>query len=161
MSLRDARPEDAAAIREIFNAAQPLPAAVWRDAPARVEEIAGWLSGPDAKSVVLVAERAGVVLGFAALGAFKTGPGWHVSAEISLYVRADARGGGIGAALCRAVCARGREIGLATILTAIDNANAGSIKLHARCGFERIGEIKRAGMKSGALRDLTLMQILL
>ncbi len=162
MTLRDAEREDAAAIHVIFAEAQPLPAAVWRDEPAPLEEIEGWLDGPDAKRAILVAEDAdGAVVGFAALGPFKTGPGWRVSGEISVYVAAAAQGGGIGSALCRAICAKAEALGLATVIAAVDSANPASIALHERCGFTRIGEIERAGAKSGALRDVLLLQRLL
>ena len=50
-----------------------------------------------------------------------------------------------------------REYG--TLVAGIDSANAPSIKLHERLGFEYSGVIKRAGYKFGDWLDLAFYQL--
>ncbi|MCI4664230.1 MAG: N-acetyltransferase family protein [Neomegalonema sp.] len=161
--IRDARCKDAARITEIFNQAIPSGFAVWREQLTDQTEVAGWIDGPAPRQAVLVAESASVggakrIDGFATLAPFKTGPGWQASTELSVYVAAEARGAGIGGRLIDAICNRAAEIGCATVVSAIDAANTGSVALHERRGFVCIGVIKCAGRKAGALRDVVLLQ---
>lgn len=107
------------------------------------------------------AESDGAVLGYAAYGEWRAFDGYRLSAEHSVYVRKDARGQGVGAALLRALIERARTAGLHVLVAAISGDNAGSIRLHERLGFVRVGRMPEVGVKFGRWLDLELLQLVL
>jgi phosphinothricin acetyltransferase len=107
----------------------------------------------------LVAEVDGVVVGYAYAGPFRTRAAYRYTVEDSIYVLASAQGRGVGRALLEALIARCEALGLRQMLGVIgDSANAGSIKLHAACGFAPMGAIAGVGWKLDAWRDVVFMQ---
>lgn len=106
-------------------------------------------------------ESGGAVLGYAAYGEWRAFDGYRLSAEHSVYVRKDARGQGVGAALLRELVARARAAGLHVLVAAISGDNAGSIRLHERLGFVRVGRMPEVGAKFGRWLDLELLQLVL
>ncbi|TCS13566.1 GNAT family N-acetyltransferase [Caulobacter sp. BK020] len=107
----------------------------------------------------LVAERDGVVLGYAYAGPFRLRAAYRYTVEDSVYVGPDAVGLGVGKALLAAVIAACEALGLRQICAVIgDSGNAASIGLHAALGFERKGVFPDMGYKFGRWVDLVWMQ---
>ena len=107
----------------------------------------------------LVAAIDGLVVGYAYAGPFRTRAAYRYTVEDSIYVLASAHGRGVGKALLLELIARCEAIGLRQMLGVIgDSANAGSIKLHAACGFAPMGAIEGVGWKLDDWRDVVFMQ---
>src|SRR5580698_2124393 len=88
----------------------------------------------------LVARDATGVLGFGYYGPFRPRSAYRWTVEDSVYVRDDARGQGVGAALLTALVAEAEAAGFRQMFALIgDSANAGSIGVHARLGFSHTG----------------------
>lgn len=91
--------------------------------------------------VTLVAEEDGRILGTAKTGPNKAGPGAHI-ATASFMVAADARGRGVGSALCRAVLDRAAAAGYAGMqFNAVAASNTGAVALYERLGFRILGTV--------------------
>ena len=77
----------------------------------------------------------------------------------SVYVADGMRGRGVGTALLRALIER-CEAGPWRQMIAVvgDSANAGSIALHRRFGFERVGVLQSVGYKFGRWVDAPILQ---
>ena len=88
-------------------------------------------------------------------------PGYRFTAELSIHVRGDRRGGGIGAALMAALVERARGAGIHVLVAGIDADNAGSIRFHQRLGFVEVARMPETGYKFGRRLDLVLMQRIL
>jgi phosphinothricin acetyltransferase len=80
----------------------------------------------------LVAEEDGRVLGWAALSPVSERCCYAGVAENSVYVAAEARGRGVGAALLRELVERAEQAGIWTIQTGIFPENEASVALHRR-----------------------------
>jgi len=107
----------------------------------------------------LVAELDGVVVGYAYAGPFRTRAAYRYTVEDSIYVLASAHGHGVGKALLLELIARCEALGLRQMLGVIgDSANAGSIKLHAACGFAPMGAVEGVGWKFDDWLDVVFMQ---
>ena len=107
----------------------------------------------------LVAERDGVVLGYAYANHFRPRRAYRFCLEDSIYLASSARGQGVGRALLDALIARCEAAGARQLLGVIgDSANAASIALHRACGFADSGVFKAAGWKHGRWLDVVLMQ---
>lgn len=107
----------------------------------------------------LVAEVDGAVAAYAYAGPFRLRPAYRYTVEDSIYVDADHQGRGLGRALLVELIARCGTAGLRQMLGVIgDSANAGSVALHAACGFEMVGTMKSVGWKFDQWRDVVFMQ---
>ncbi len=107
----------------------------------------------------LVAERGGVVAGYAYAGPYRTRPAYRFSVENSVYVADGQSGAGIGSALLTEIIRLCEERGFRQMIAIIgDSGNEGSIALHARCGFVHAGTLKSVGFKHGGWLDSVIMQ---
>lgn len=107
----------------------------------------------------LVAERAGVVLGYAYANHFRPRLAYRFCVEDSIYLAPQAKGQGVGSLLLAELMARCTAAGARQMVAVIgDSANLGSIGVHRRLGFEDAGILKSAGWKFDAWRDVVLMQ---
>lgn len=107
----------------------------------------------------LVAEVDGRVLGYAYANHFRPRLAYRFCVEDSIYLHRDARGQGLGTLLLAELIARCEAAGARQMLAVIgDSANAGSIGLHRRLGFEHTGVLKSAGWKFDRWLDVVIMQ---
>lgn len=108
----------------------------------------------------LVAERAGgEITGYAYAAPFRARPAYRYTLEDSIYLRADARGQGIGRLLLAELLARCEARGARQMLAVIgDSDNAGSVRLHRTLGFEPVGTFRDVGRKFDRWIDVVLMQ---
>lgn len=107
----------------------------------------------------LVAERDGRVLGYAYANVFRPRAAYRWCVEDSIYLAGDATGQGVGSALLAELLARCEQAGARQVIAVIgDSANAGSLGVHRRLGFEHCGTLRAAGWKFGEWRDVVMMQ---
>lgn len=107
----------------------------------------------------LVAERDGVVAGFAYAGPYRPRPAYRYSLENSVYVHPQAQRAGVGGALLGALITRCEALGTRQMIAIIgDSANHSSIRLHEKHGFVHAGLIRSAGFKHGRWVDTVIMQ---
>ena len=130
MDVRTATTDDLEVIRGLyreFMAEWPPPAYLGDVIEHELAEV----DGAVAQGRAFLAEEAGVTLGFALAWPKKHDVGYLSD----LYVRPDARGGGVGAALVRAVAPALRERGVTHLTLNVDVANADARAVYARWGF--------------------------
>ena len=107
----------------------------------------------------LVAERDGVVLGYAYANHFRPRRAYRFCLEDSIYLHPAARGHGVGKLLLAELLGRCEAAGARQMLAGVgDAANAGSIGVHAAAGFVHTGVLKAAGWKFGRWLDIVLME---
>jgi phosphinothricin acetyltransferase len=107
----------------------------------------------------LVAERDGVVLGYAYANYFRPRLAYRFCVEDSIYLAPAAQGQGVGRLLLAELMARCEAAGARQMLAVIgDSANAGSVGVHTALGFQHTGVLKSAGWKFGRWLDVVLMQ---
>jgi L-amino acid N-acyltransferase YncA len=106
----------------------------------------------------LAATAGGVLVGWAALSAVSERCVYAGVAEVSVYVAADARGRGVGAALLEALIASSEAGGVWTLQAGVFPENEASVRLHERAGFRVVGRRTRLGRLHGAWRDVLLME---
>ncbi|MDF1801587.1 GNAT family N-acetyltransferase [Thalassovita sp.] len=162
MQIRDASAADARAIAGIYNDAVRNTTAIWNEHERDVEDRAAWVADRQAAGYpVLVAMRAGSVVGYASYGPWRAFDGFRATVEHSVYVRDDQRGGGIGLALMEALIARARKADLHVIVAGVEAGNAASIRLHEQLGFQQVGRMPQVGQKFGRWLDLVFLQLVL
>ena len=106
----------------------------------------------------LVAEAKNRVLGWAALSPISQRLVYRGVAEVSVYVKASARGQGVGRTLLSALIEESERAGYWTLQAGIFPENAASLTLHQHCGFRMVGYRERLGQMHGLWRDVVLLE---
>ena len=161
ISLRDARPDDLAAITTIYADSVLTGTASYElQPPDEAEMVRRWRALADAGFPYLVAETDGRVLGYAYAGPFRTRPAYRWFVEDTVYVAREAWRRGIGRALLARVIAICEEKGFRQMVAVIGDGErqAGSIRVHAALGFRTVGTLEGSGFKFGRWLDTVLMQ---
>jgi phosphinothricin acetyltransferase len=106
----------------------------------------------------LVARWDREIVGWAALSPVSGRPAYRGVAEVSVYVAAAARGGGVGRTLLAGLVEASEAAGLWTLQAGIFPENEGSLDLHAAAGFREVGRRERIGRGGGRWRDVILLE---
>lgn len=159
--IRSATPGDAAAIAAIY-APQVLAgtASFETEAPDAAEMAARMARIRDRGWPWLVAERDGLIIGYAYAAQFRDRAAYARTCENSVYVASDAQRGGVGKALLLALCNAARDACFTEMIAVIGDGshNHGSTGLHAACGFRPVGLLVGVGIKFGRKLDVVYMQ---
>jgi phosphinothricin acetyltransferase len=158
LTIRQATLADLGAITEIYNEAILKTAATFDTEPKTLEEQESWFASHGPKYPILVAEQDDLVVGWASLSMWSDRCAYADTAEISLYIKEEQRGKGIGRKLLGAIIQEGQNAGLHTVIARIAEGNELSIRLAESAGFEQVGIMKEVGRKFGKLLDVYLMQ---
>jgi L-amino acid N-acyltransferase YncA len=106
-----------------------------------------------------VAVREGRVIGYAYAGAYRPRPAYRFTVENSVYLQPAVHRRGIGLQLLQRLIAESEARGYRQMIAVIgDSANAGSIGVHRKCGFQMIGTHPNVGFKFGRWLDTVMMQ---
>jgi phosphinothricin acetyltransferase len=161
VEIRDATEADLPAILDLYNALIATTTVAWRDDPSTREEQARGLADRTAAGYpTLIAEDDGQVVGYTCCTTFRSDrfPGYRHTAELTVHVRGDRHGGGIGSALIEALIERARAIDLHVLVAAVDADNDSSIRFHEALGFEVVARMPEVGRKFDRWLTLVLLQ---
>lgn len=158
--IRAAGDGDIAAITRIYAHAVKNGTATFEIEPPDEAEMARRQKALLAKNYpYVVAERSGVVAGYAYASHFHTRPAYRWSIQDSIYVDPQFHGQGLGRLLITRLVADAEARGFRQMIAVIGNsANAASIALHAAADFRLIGTLKSVGFKHGRWLDTVVMQ---
>jgi L-amino acid N-acyltransferase YncA len=160
MNIRHATKEDAQQIAEIYNyyitsthhtfETEPLETA---DMEARIEEVSNGYP-------FLVAESDGDILGYAFAAQFKLREAYEHSAEVSIYVRNEAKQRGIGTRLYDTLFKELSETLTHVIVAGIALPNDASIAFHEKLGFRKVAHFQEVGYKLGRWIDVGFWELM-
>ncbi|MFG0275029.1 MAG: GNAT family N-acetyltransferase [Phycisphaerales bacterium] len=160
MRIRPVQASDLEAVFAIYNREIREGVATLDTAEVTPEQQRAWFAArTNARHPGIVAlDDDGRVLGFANLGAWSPKCGYARAAEVSVYVRHDAQGRGVGRALLAELIRLGRDAGLGVLLARMESTREGSRRLHESLGFVRIGTLHRVGEKFGRVLDVDIYE---
>jgi phosphinothricin acetyltransferase len=157
MIIRDAEPErDAAACAAIYAPYVTGSVASFEDYAPSSAEIAARMHAAHAW---LVAERDGVVIGYAYGSPHRERAAYRWAADVAVYIDACSHRAGVGRALYTQLFEQLRAIGLWTLCAGIAQPNDASSGLHRAMGFVPVGTYRRIGWKAGAWHDVEWLQL--
>ena len=157
MILRPATPGDGPALSAIHAGGLATGHASFRADAMAAEDFAG------AFPVLVVAEEAGRLAGFAGVGPTSARAVYAGVGEVSVYVDGAAGGRGIGRALLDRLVADSEAAGWWTLVAQIFPENRASLALHRACGFRVLGTREGLGRMThgpmaGQWRDVVMME---
>ena len=100
----------------------------------------------------------GEALGYAYASRFHPRDGYRYTCEVSIYVRHDSLGRGLGTALITALIDECETRGFRQAIAVIAGTEPASVVLHARNGFRPCGTLQKVGRKHGQWIDVFFMQ---
>jgi phosphinothricin acetyltransferase len=160
VAIRAAEAADLAAITAIYEQAVRFGTATFELIPPDLAEMTRRfeaLTGGGFPYLVAICD--GRVAGYAYAGPYRPRPAYRFTVENSLYLDPAIHRRGIGTQLLRELVAQCEARGFRQIIAVIgDSANAGSIGVHARLGFQMIGTHPNVGFKFGRWLDTVMMQ---
>lgn len=146
--IRKAAEHDLSAIKDIYNYAVLNTTATYDINPRDDKYFANMLREHTGKYLLAVYEDNGDIIGYVALSQFSRRDAYDITAELSVYVKADCQNKHIGTQLMEyALSYAQTENRFLTIVSLITSDNEHSIYLHKKFGFEFGGKIKNAGFK--------------
>jgi L-amino acid N-acyltransferase YncA len=153
VTLRELRPGDWPAVRAIYEDGIRGGDATFETVPPTWERF-------DAAhpQIRLVAERDGVVAGWAALSPASPRHCYRGVGEVSVYVAGEARAAGLGRALLERLVELSEQAGYWTLTAGVFPENEASLRLHEACGFREVGVRERLGELRGVWRDVVLLE---
>lgn len=110
----------------------------------------------------LVAELDGKVIAYSYIMLYRQRSAYSKTVENAIYVSSENRISGVGTLLMAANITECEKLDIKNIIAVIgDSENMGSIKLHKKLGFRKIGTLRNVGNKFGLWLDVVLMQKML
>jgi phosphinothricin acetyltransferase len=166
MSSLEIRPTvvaDLPAITEIYEHAVRFGTATFElDPPDLAEMTRRFESVVDGGFPYFVAALAGRVAGYAYAAPYRLRPAYRFTVEDSVYLQPASHRRGIGRQLLQRLIAECEVRGFRQMIAVIgDSANAASVGVHSRCGFQMIGTHPNVGLKFGRWLDIVMMQLAL
>jgi len=159
--IRGVTPEDAEAIRRIYNHYITKTVITFEEAEVSADEMARRIANVTEKFPWLVLEREGEVLGYAYTAPWHTRSAYRHSVESTIYLDPSATGQGLGLPLYKNLLDQLRLRPIHTVLASIALPNEASVGLHEKCGFEKVAHYKQIGFKFGRWVDVGHWQLMM
>ncbi|MBC7577439.1 N-acetyltransferase family protein [Tardiphaga sp.] len=160
IEIRAATVADLPAITSIYDEAVQFGTATFELVPPDLAEMTRRFEAlASAGFPYLVALLGGRVVGYAYAGRFHARPAYRFTVENTIYLAPDSHRRGVGTRLLQQLIDDCEKLGFRQIIAVIgDSANAGSIGVHAKAGFQMIGLHPDVGFKFGRWLDIVMMQ---
>lgn len=147
--IRFARPEDGAAIAEIYRPFVENTTYSYEYESPSAEEMSARICRISQKHAFLVLEEEGEIVGYA----YNSDPferkAFSWCAELSIYLKESARGRGYGAELVSLLETIAKRQGFCKMYSLISGENPASLRFHEKIGYRFLFEFPRAGCKFG------------
>lgn len=165
IQIRIASVQDAEKILEIYTPYVEKTAITFEYEVPSVEEFQRRIRNTLAKYPYLLACQGGEVLGYAYTGAFVGRAAYSWAAEVSIYLKEDKRGMGIGRKLytaLEAISSAQRILNLNACIGYPETEDAyltkNSVRFHTHMGYAMVGEFHKCGYKFGNWYNMVWME---
>ena len=160
VTVRAARPDDAAAIAEIYAHHVVHGTASFDTEPRSEAETAAKIADCDRHGWPFLIAEAGVeVIGYAYATQFRDRPAYRSTCENSIYISPSHVGQGVGSLLLDALVEAATNSGFRQMIAVVGGAEPASIALHRKAGFREVGRMRSVGRKLGQWLDTVYLQL--
>jgi phosphinothricin acetyltransferase len=158
-SIRLATESDAAQVLDIYAPFCGESAVSFELAPPSLDEMRQRIGDTLERFAWLVCEDGDEVRGYVYARPFRDRPAYQWSTEVTVYVRAGQRRGGVARALYTSLFEILKLQRYAMVYGGITLPNDASVGLHEALGFRPAGVFRAAGYKCGAWHDVGFWQL--
>lgn len=157
-TIRFARIEDTKEILSIYAPYVLHDSATFEYEVPSIEEFEKRIQTIQKSYPYLVYEENNEILGYAYASRYKERKAYEWDVEVSVYVRKDSLGKGIGKKLYACLFTILKKQNICNVYACITGENIGSIKMHEKLGFEHAALFKRSGYKFHRWLDVVWME---
>ena len=156
--IREATPDDAAAICAIYNPYVRDTVISFEQSPVGEAEMAQRIRDYTAHYPWLVSEVDGKVVAYAYASRWRMRAAYDGTLESTVYVDAAYGGRGIGTPLYLALLAELKARGVHAVVGCIALPNEASVAIHEKCGFVKVAHFPQVGRKFDRWVDVGFWQ---
>ncbi|MCG8414609.1 MAG: N-acetyltransferase family protein [Pseudomonadales bacterium] len=162
-TIRPATLEDSVPIAQIYNWYIENSVITFEEAAVSAGDMAQRIAVTDASRpwFVLEPDDSDGLLGYAYAMRWKERSAYRFSREVSIYLRQDVHGAGLGRQLYEHLIAALRETEVHTLIAGITLPNDASVALHEKLGFKRVGVFEEVGRKFDNYLNVGYWQLLI
>jgi L-amino acid N-acyltransferase YncA len=160
MNIRNVNPNDAAQVAEIYNYYIKNTHQTFETEPLDADEMRARIIRYSENYPYLVAEEDSEIYGYAFATQFKMRQAYEFSAEVSIYVKAEAKQKGIGTKLYEKLFDELKETDIHAIVAGISLPNDGSVRFHEKHGFTKVAHFREVGYKLGRWVDVGYWELI-
>ncbi|HEM5332321.1 TPA: N-acetyltransferase [Streptococcus suis] len=158
INIRSAQIEDAADLVAIYAPYVETTAVTFETEVPTVADFASRIKKTLEKFSYLVAVEEGALVGYAYASTYYARAAYDWTVELSVYIKQEARGKGIGTLLYNALEKELTARGFKNFLACIALPNPASIALHEKRGYEQVAHFKKVGYKFDTWHDIVWLQ---
>ena len=159
--IRPATPDDAPRLAEIYNHYVENTTVTFEETAISATQMRQRMTRDGDRTPWLVAEWESSLVAYAYATSWSRRSGYRTSVETTVYVADGYLQKGYGAKLYRILLDELRRLELHCAIGVIALPNPGSVALHERLGFRKIGEFEEIGTKFGRWVNVGYWQLLL
>lgn len=152
--VRTARPDDGAAVADIYRPYVLDTAISFEDTPPSASEMGDRIKSTLVAYPFLVFEDDDEVVGYAYGSAHRARAAYRWSVDVTVYTAAHVHGRGVGRRLYADLLGRLAGQGFHAAFAGIALPNAKSVGLHEAMGFRHLGTYQEVGFKFGRWHDV-------
>ena len=156
--LRPVTVADAAELVSIYAPYVEQTAVTYEYEVPSVEEFQGRIANTTKNYPYLAAVENGVILGYAYASAFHPRAAFRWTAEVTVYLRKEAHGRGIGRMLYEALEEKLKQQNVQTAIALIADPNPESVAFHEKMGYAVAGRLTNCAYKLGQWRGMYYME---
>lgn len=160
MIIRDVKGEDAEQVADIYNYYIQNTHHTFETDPLSGDEMSVRIAKIIEKYPYLVADEDGAILGYAYAAQFKLRQAYGHTAEVSIYVRNEAKKLSVGTQLYFELFDRLKETNIHAMVAGIALPNDPSIRFHERLGFRKVAHFNEIGYKLGRWIDVGYWELI-
>ncbi|MCF7530327.1 GNAT family N-acetyltransferase [Neisseria lisongii] len=156
--FREATQADLPEIVAIYNSTIAARSSTADLQPVSVAQRQAWFDvHGGSRPIYVLAESSGCIAAWGSFSDYYPRRAYHISAEISIYVRQEQRGGGLGAQLLENMLAAAPKLGIRNVLAVVFAHNQASIALFERFGFQTWGRLPQVCDLETKLADIVIL----
>lgn len=159
--IREATPEDAVAVADIYNEYIAKSVATFEVDPVSVADMRDRISDVQHRYPWLVSEHHGEIIGYAYATAWKSRAAYARTVETTIYLSAAHTGRGAGLPLYQTLIQILHQQKMHCAIGGIALPNMASIRLHERLGFQKVAHFQQVGYKFGQWVDVGYWELIL
>lgn len=152
------RTDDLEQVRQLYNYYVVNTTATYHIHEISLEEISGMIPVNHPKYLSFLIHYDKVVCGYCYLGQYKKREAYDRTAEVTIYLKPEYSGKGIGLKAIEFLQRKAEDLGIAVLIGIISGDNRASIRLFEKAGFEKCAHFREIGEKFGKILDVVAYQ---
>lgn len=158
INFNPAKENDLETIREIYNYYVRVSTATFHTHDITPDEVRAMVPLNHSLYRTYMIYQDNIICGYCYLGQYKKREAYNRTAEVTIYLKPEFSGKGIGLKALDFLHHYAENEGIKVLMGIISGDNTGSMKLFEKAGYEKCGHFRQLGEKFGKILDVVAYQ---